>query len=203
MSAKLAAAVDAAARRLAEGGVVIYPTETFYGLGAAINRPEALRRVAALKGREGARPMPIIAADELAATALYAQIPEGARILMHRFWPGPLTLVLPARPGLPMEVVARGEVGVRVSSHPIATELARRVGPIVATSANPRDAGERARVAQIDRRLLEAVDAVIDAGETHGGKSSTVLRFVEGRPVVLREGAIQKVLIDACLPPSG
>lgn len=200
VSAKLAAAIETAARKLADGGLVIYPTETFYGLAAAINKPEALRRLAKLKGREGHKPMPLIAADELAATALYRDIPEPARILMHRFWPGPLTIVLPARPGLPMEAVGGGEVGVRVSSHPVATELARRVGPITATSANFAGTGERARVAQIDPKLIAQVDAVIDAGDTHGVKSSTVIRFAEGAPVILREGAIQKVLIDACLP---
>lgn len=201
-SKSLAHAIDVAAKKLAAGGVVIYPTETFYGLGAAVSHPEALRRLAALKGREGNKPMPVIAADEQAARSLWGEVPEIAGLLMHQFWPGPLTIVLPARPGLPFEVAQTGEVGVRVSSNPIARELARRVGPIAATSANMTGAGEKTRVSELDALVVNQVDAVIDGGRTPGGRSSTVLRLTGGKPMILREGSIQRALIEACLPPA-
>ncbi len=179
---------------------MIYPTETFYGLGAALSHPDAIRRLAELKGREGAKPMPVIAGSVEDALALWSKVPEIAKVMMHRFWPGPLTIVLPARHGLPFEVAQSGEIGIRVSSHPVARELARRAGPLVATSANLAGGGEKARVAELAPALLEAVDAVVDAGATPGGRPSTVLRLTDGHPVILREGAIQRALIEACLP---
>jgi L-threonylcarbamoyladenylate synthase len=190
--------IDAAARALLEGGLAIYPTETFYGLGAAVRSAEAVHRLGALKGRATGKPMPVIVADEASARALFLKVPEVAEIFIRRFWPGPLTLVLPARPGLPFEIAPDGEVGVRVSSHPVARELARLAGPLVATSANLAGSQESDRVERIERALRAQVQAVVDAGHTPGGRPSTVLGFADGVPVILREGAIQKALIDAC-----
>jgi L-threonylcarbamoyladenylate synthase len=197
---ELVASIEAAARVLKEGGLVIYPTETFYGLGAAIARPDAVHKLGGLKGRASGKPMPIIAADEASARSFWREVPAGAEIFLRRFWPGPLTLVLPSRPGLPFEISPTGEVGVRVSSHPVARELARLAGPLIATSANLSGSRESTKVAQIELALRDAVDAVIDAGATPGGRASTVLGFQNGEPVILREGAIQKALIDACRP---
>jgi L-threonylcarbamoyladenylate synthase len=196
--AELVKAIDDAARHLAKGGLVIYPTETFYGLGAALSSPGALRRITEMKRRSETSPFPVIVADVATARSLWSEVPESANLLIHRFWPGPLTIVLPAKPGLPFEVAPRGEVGLRISSHPVARELARRAGPIVATSANPGGAKECTWVKQIDRSLLQAVDAVIDAGETLGGRPSTVIRFVSGKVAIVREGAIQRALVEAC-----
>jgi L-threonylcarbamoyladenylate synthase len=197
--AALKKAVAAAVKKLDAGGIAIYPTETFYGIGARIDRPQALARVATLKGRDSNKPMPVIAGDPDAAFALWASVPEEVRQLASRFWPGPLTIVLRARPGLSVEIAPRGEIGVRVSPHRVARELARRCGPLAATSANVSGAGERIRVEQIERSLREQVDVVLDGGETPGGLPSTVIGFVNGVPTILREGAIQRVLVEACL----
>lgn len=197
LSSSLAAAVQEAARRLREGGIAIYPTETFYGLGAALSCPDAVRKVARLKGRSLDKPMPVIAGDEAQARSLWLEVPEVADLLLRRFWPGPLTVVLKARHGLPFEVAPLGEIGVRVSSHPVARALALAAGPLVATSANLSGSGERARVQDIEPALRAAVQSVLDAGETPGGRPSTVIGFSGGRPVVLREGAVQKAVVDA------
>ncbi len=197
--APLLPALEAAARALNEGGLAIYPTETFYGLGAAIGRADAVHRLGGLKGRSSSKPMPVIAADEASARALWTAVPPEAEIFIRRFWPGPLTIVLPARAGLPFEVVPDGEVGVRVSSHPVARELARRAGPIIATSANLSGNHESTKFSQIEGLLRQSVDAVVDAGQTPGGRPSTVIAFKNGAPVILREGAIQNALIFACL----
>ena len=197
---ELVSKIEAAARVLKEGGLVIYPTETFYGLGAAVSRPDAVHKIGALKGRENNKPMAVIVADEASARSLWREVPKAADLYIRQFWPGPLTLVLPARPGLPFEIASTGEVGVRVSSNPIARELARLVGPITSTSANLSGNHEASQVKQIEARLRESVDLVIDAGRTLGGKPSTVLGFKAGQPVVLREGAIQQALLDACKP---
>lgn len=197
LSSSLAAAVQEAARRLREGAIAIYPTETFYGLGAALSCPDAVRNVARLKGRTLDKPMPVIAGDEAQARALWLEVPDVAALLLRRFWPGPLTVVLRARHGLPFEVAPLGEIGVRVSSHPVARALALAVGPLVATSANLSGSGERARVQDIEPTLRAAVQVVLDAGETPGGRPSTVIGFSGGRPVVLREGAVQRAVVDA------
>jgi L-threonylcarbamoyladenylate synthase len=197
LSSALAAAVQEAARKLLEGGIVIYPTETYYALGAAIGRTEAVRRVVALKGRALDKPMAVIAGDEAQARALWLEVPKVAEVLLRQFWPGPLTVVLPCRHGLAFEIAPRGEIGVRISSHPVARALALAAGPLVATSANPSGTSEHARVRDLNPALRAAVDFVIDAGETPGGKPSTVIGFSSGKPVILREGAIQRVLIEA------
>jgi len=195
---ELVSKIEAAARVLKEGGLVIYPTETFYGLGAAVSRADAVHRIGQLKGRGDGKPMAVIAGDEAAARSLWREVPPEAELFIRQFWPGPLTLVLPARAGLPFEIGSTGMVGVRVSSHPVALELARLVGPIISTSANLSGNRESTKVKHIDARLRESVDRILDAGTTPGGAPSTVLGFKDGKPVVLREGAIQRALIDAC-----
>jgi L-threonylcarbamoyladenylate synthase len=198
MNSKLDVAIDIASKKLSQGGIVIYPTETFYGLGALLSHPQAVARLAALKGRVAGKPMPVIAGDEASARSLWLQIPPKAEIFLRRFWPGPLTIILSARPGLPFEIAPKGEVGVRVSSHPVARKLACQAGPLVATSANFSRGNECTLVSQLDIELVRQVEAVIDGGETTGGRPSTVLSFPEGVPTIVREGAIQKALIDAC-----
>jgi L-threonylcarbamoyladenylate synthase len=133
------------------------------------------------------------------ARSLWSSVPEIASVMMHRFWPGPLTIVLPAKHGLPFEVAHTGEIGIRVSSDPIARELARRVGPIAATSANFSGSREKTKVTELDPALISAVDAVVDSGTTPGGPASTVVRLTDGVPVILREGTIQRALIEACI----
>ena len=197
---ELVSSIEAAARLLKEGGLVIYPTETFYGLGAAVSRADAVHKIGALKGRGDGKPMAVIAADEASARSLWREVPPEAEVFIRRFWPGPLTLVLPARPTLPFEIASTGEVGVRVSSHPVARELARLAGPLISTSANLSGNRESTRVIQIEHKVRDAADQVLDAGPTPGGRPSTVLGFKGAEPVILREGAIQRALIDACRP---
>ena len=201
-SAEIQRQVDVATKRLREGGIVIYPTETFYGIGAVLSRPEALSRLASLKGRKSEKPLPVIVAGEDEARALWKEVPPLVEGLMKRFWPGPLTIVLPARAGLPFEVAPHGAIGVRVSSNEIARALAKSAGAIVATSANLAGQRECTRVAEIDPSLRGEVDAVVDVGETVGGRPSTVVTVEEGKLTVLREGAVQRVLIENCVGKS-
>ncbi len=181
-----------AARVLEQGGVVAFPTETLYGLAVDYRNADALARLAALKGREATKPFPLILARAAEAEELAAEIPLPVRGLMARFWPGPLTLVLAARPGLsPRLVSAQGGVGMRVSPHPVAAGLARALGrAITATSANlsGRPAVERPEL--LDPELLAGVDMLIDAGPTPGGPASTVLDAQAWPPRVLRAGAL-------------
>jgi L-threonylcarbamoyladenylate synthase len=180
-----------AAGVLQRGGLVAFPTETFYGLGAAALDRTAVRRVFALKGRSHASPL-LILADSVDMVARVAEIPDRARPLMARHWPGALTLVLRARPAVPEEVTgATGTVGVRLSSHVVARALVRALGsPITATSANPTGMPPPTRASQVVDLLRDGIDLVLDAGPTHGGLPSTVLDVTVDPPRVIRSGAV-------------
>jgi L-threonylcarbamoyladenylate synthase len=180
--------IAAAASAIARGEVVAFPTESSYGL-AVLLEPTALARLFSLKQREPGKPPPILIAPDM-LERLVTRVPERARTLMARFWPGPLTLVLPARTELPELVVADGYVGVRQSPHPIAAALVRAVGaPITATSAN-RSGEPPAMTADEARRAFPTVH-VLDAGTAGAGLPSTVVRVDDdGVMTMLREGAI-------------
>ncbi len=184
--------VDEAAALLRRGGIVVYPTETFYGLGSLASDAAALARLAAAKLRPEGKPLPLVAADEAQVRGVASLDDPVARALAARFWPGPLTLVLPAASGLDEAITGGGgTVGIRVPGAAAARALARGAGgPVVSTSANL--AGE-APVTSVDRlspALLAAVDGVVDGGATPGGAPSTVVAVSNRRIRLLREGAV-------------
>jgi L-threonylcarbamoyladenylate synthase len=188
--------IDEAAEVLRRGGIVVYPTETLYALGARADDAGALKRLALAKLRPEGKPLPLLAAD-LEQVLQVARLEGGAARAAERFWPGPLTLVLPAAPGLDAAVTAgSGTVGIRIPGSPIARALASRAGfALVSTSANPAGGPPPARVADLAPQLLAEVDHVLDAGPTPGGPASTVVR-IEGSIVhVLREGAIPSAAV--------
>jgi L-threonylcarbamoyladenylate synthase len=181
-----------AAAVLADGGLVAFPTETFYGLGACALCPAAVRRVFAAKGRPETKPVLLLVDSVEMVERLAAEIPAAARTLMHRYWPGPLTLVLPARDVVPVELTAgSGTVGVRLSPHALATGLVRALGqPITAPSANPSGAPPPVTARDVLDGLAGVVDLVLDAGSTAGGPPSTVLDVTVEPPRVIRRGPI-------------
>ncbi|MGZ6175428.1 MAG: L-threonylcarbamoyladenylate synthase, partial [Candidatus Binataceae bacterium] len=138
MAEKNSVAIADALAALAAGEAIVYPTETFYALGVDALSLRALDRLFAIKGREPGKPVALIAADTAMAFAVAREVPVQACVLAQAFWPGPLTLVLPARAEIPAPLVGTdGGVGVRVSSHPIARALAAGLrSPLTATSAN-------------------------------------------------------------------
>jgi L-threonylcarbamoyladenylate synthase len=184
----LAAAVAA----LVQDRLVVFPTETFYGLGACATSARAVAAVAACKGRDADKPIAVIAADVAMVDQVVARVPPAASVLMRRFWPGPLTLVLPARPDLPRELTAgSGLIGVRVASHPVPCALARAIGaPITATSANAAGAPPPVEVAAAVDTFGDAVAVYLDGGIVTGGSPSTVLLVGEDAVRVIRGGAV-------------
>ncbi len=196
---ELEARVAEAAAVLRRGGLVVYPTETFYGLGALARDPAALERLARAKLRPEGKPLPLVAAD-LAQVEEVALLEGRAARLAARLWPGPLTLVLPARAGLPVEVTAgTGTVGIRVPGSALARALARAAGgALVSTSANPSGGPPPARVDELSPGLRAAVDHVLDGGPAPGGLPSTVVA-VEGEEVrLVRAGAVSFERVTAC-----
>jgi L-threonylcarbamoyladenylate synthase len=186
------AALEAAVRVLRAGGLVAFPTETFYGLGALAFDEGAVARVFRAKSRPGDKPL-LVLVDSLAMVEQVAcEVPDRARRLMARYWPGPLTLVLPARADLPTALTAgTGTIGVRLSAHPVARALVRAAGtPITAPSANPHDGTGPRTADDVLAALGTHVDLVLDGGPTPGGPASTVLDLTRTPAVVLRAGAV-------------
>jgi L-threonylcarbamoyladenylate synthase len=193
--------LSAAIAALRGDAVVVYPTETLYGLGARALVPGAVAAVARLKGRDADKPIAVIIDDASRLEQLTTHIPAAAAALMSRFWPGPLTLVLPARADLPRELTSgSGTVGVRVSSHPVAQALAAAVGePITATSANPSGAAPACDLASARRLFGERVAAYVDGGTLAGGAGSTVLVVADDAVRVVRAGAISLAAVRETL----
>ena len=180
-----------AAAMLRADGVVAFPTETFYALGAAALSRVAVNRVFVLKGRPRSSPL-LVLVDSVSMVERVAEVTDVARSLMARYWPGALTLVLRARPIVPVEVTAStGTVGVRLSAHAVARELVRTLGdPITAPSANLTGEPPPSSSADVVRYFGAAIDLVLDGGETSGGLPSTVLDVSVDPPRLIRAGAI-------------
>jgi L-threonylcarbamoyladenylate synthase len=181
-----------AAAALEAGGIVAFPTETFYGLGVAALDAAAVRRLFALKGRPDARPMLVLVDDPRRIDA-FAMLTAAARELIGRHWPGALTLVLPARAVVPGALTAEtGTIGVRQPAHAVARALAAALGgPVTAPSANRTGETPPTTAAEVLRVFDGQVDVVLDAGPTPGGLPSTVLDVTVDPPRVLREGAVR------------
>lgn len=197
-------AIGEAAAILAAGALVAFPTETVYGLGADGLNPEAVARIYAAKGRPATNPLILHVASVASAKALVAQWPVEAQLLAERFWPGPLTLVLPASAAVPAIVRAGGpSVALRCPAHPVALALIRAVGqPLAAPSANRSQHLSPTRAEHVASSLGEAVDLILDAGPTAAGLESTILDLTGDRPRILRPGPIAPAEIAAILGSS-
>jgi len=191
-SAPPGAAIADAAAVLEAGGVVAFPTETFYGLGVAALDAAAVRRLFALKGRPESRPI-LVLVDDPARIERFALLTASARELIARHWPGALTLVLPARPVVPAELTAgTGTIGVRQPGHPVARALAAALAaPVTAPSANLTGAAPPTSAADVLAVFDGQIDLVLDAGPSPGGAPSTVLDVTVDPPRVVREGAVR------------
>jgi L-threonylcarbamoyladenylate synthase len=186
---------------LKNGGVIAYPTETFYGLGANAGDAAAVERIFAIKGRSFSNPVSLIIGNDENLAELVQEVPPTAKILMQAFWPGALTLVFRASARInPRLTAGTGKIGIRVSSHPIAAALAKTLAfPITATSANLSGAPECSTAAEVMDRLGEKIAVLIDGGRTPGGVGSTVLDMATDPPAILREGVISGTSIYAVL----
>lgn len=194
---------EVAARALAvleRGGVIAYPTETFYALGARYDDEAALERLYELKHRPRDKAMPLLVGGDEQLALLTSGSSDAARVLMRRFWPGPLTLLFSARPGLSAFVVAGGAVAARVPGDSFALRLARAAPfAFTATSANRAGRPPAVSAAMVVAAFGDRLDLIVDGSETPGLLPSTIVD-VAGRAVtVLREGAVPAAAVQACL----
>ena len=178
---------------LLKGGLVAFPTETFYGLGANALDPKAFGRVYAIKGRREDKPLLVLVDSVRMVETLVEEISPTALVLMTRYWPGPLTLVLKAIRGLPPHLTAgTGTIGVRFPGHPVAFGLVRAAGfPVTAPSANPSGAKPPTTAAKVLQAFDGKIDLVLDGGATKGDLPSTVLDVTVAPPRILRKGALE------------
>ena len=190
------ATIQAAARILAGGGVIVYPTETLYGLGADASNEVALERLVELKGREAGKPIAVLVSDTEMLEGVVEEVSTAAADLMRRFWPGPLTIVLRARPTVSHWLTGGGDsIGVRVSSHPTAMALVRALGrPLTAPSANPAGLRPPTRLDEARAYFGSRVDCYVDGGGLPGEPASTVVD-ARGELRVIRDGAVPAHLL--------
>src|SRR3954465_5843740 len=193
--------IAAAARGLADGRLVAFPTETVYGLGADATNGEAVARLYAAKGRPQFNPLIAHVADAHAASSL-GQFSDHAKLLATAFWPGPLTLVLPRTEDCPVSELATAgldSIAVRVPDHPIARELIGAFGrPIVAPSANRSGHVSPTTAAHVLADLRGQIDLVVDGGPTSVGVESTIVACLD-KPTLLRPGGLAREAITRLL----
>jgi L-threonylcarbamoyladenylate synthase len=199
------ALVRRAAEVLRGGGLVAFPTETVYGLGADARNAAAADRIFTAKGRPARNPLIVHVATAEAARELAAYWPEAAQLLAERFWPGPLTLVVPRGRTIPDVVTAGGPtVALRAPAHPVARALLEEADfPVAAPSANPSAGLSPTRAEHVLRGLGGRIELILDAGPTPGGLESTVLDLTAVPPRLLRPGLVSPAELEAVLGPLG
>jgi len=184
--------IAAAAAVVEAGGLVAFPTESFYGLGADALDSDAVARVFEVKGRPEHKALLVLVDSIEMAVGLAARVSDGARALMARYWPGPLTLVLEAADRVPAGLTGGGStIGVRMPGHAVARALVRSAGrPITAPSANPSEAPPALTAAAVRDYFEGRVELILDGGPTVGGAGSTVADCTVWPPRILRQGPV-------------
>ena len=193
--------ITRAAALIKTGGLVIFPTSSFYGIGAPALDAEAVGRVFQVKQRHPEKPLLILIALPTDLDSLVQSIPETAERLMKAFWPGSLTLVFEAADRLPPNLTGyTSKIGIRLAGHPVAISLAKAVGaPITGTSANLSGHSACSAVGDLEPHFRDQVDLVVDAGRLGGGKGSTVVDVTADPPKIHREGGIDAAKIQTVL----
>jgi tRNA threonylcarbamoyl adenosine modification protein (Sua5/YciO/YrdC/YwlC family) len=190
---------QAAADALGQGGLVVVPTDTVYGIAARLDRPAGLAAIFVAKARPAGLALPVLVADLDQARGL-AHLDERAEALAGSFWPGGLTMVLARSPSLTDDLGGDGvTVGVRVPDHPDLRRLLAETGPLATSSANRSGEPTPRTVREIEAVFGDAVAVYLDGGPAEAGPPSTVVRLTDGAPVLVREGAVPFEKIQAVL----
>jgi L-threonylcarbamoyladenylate synthase len=199
LPANEAGAIEEAVRVLQQGGLVVFPTDTVYGIGALGHDAAAVGRLFEVKGRPTGKSIPLLIGRVEDLTLVAKEVPEAANQLIEAFWPGGLTLVVPRSDWVPDVVTSGGStVAVRQPDHLGALELIRAAGePLATTSANLSGEPSAVIVTEVVHQLFGRVDLILDGGRCPGGTPSTVVDLSGEKPRLLREGAISRAKIEA------
>ncbi len=199
LSANDLSALNHAIKILENNGIVAFPTDTVYGLGAMVFQPLGIKRLFLAKGRENTQAVPVLLGNVEDITIVTEYPGQAVHRLAGRFWPGPLTLVLPRRSIIPKLIAPTPTIGVRIPNHPVAIKLLKRTGPLAVTSAN-LSGGENAHTAEeVLAQLDGRVDLILDGGRTPGGIPSTVVDMTGEDINILRSGPISEEEIRGVL----
>jgi L-threonylcarbamoyladenylate synthase len=190
LPASSSGAIAHALQILTAGGLVAFPTDTVYGVGALVFDGKAVESIYIAKDRPSEKAIPVLVSDLEDLERVGIDIPDSAYILASRFWPGPLTILVPKRADLPESVSATTTVGVRVPDHEVARALLRAAGPMAVTSANISGKQSPVTAEEVYEQLAGRIDLIIDGGKTPGGVPSTLVDCTTPELKVLREGPI-------------
>lgn len=185
-----ASEIRAALNVLQNGGIVAFPTDTVYGLGALAFDNAAIESIYTAKDRSIEKAIPILIGDLSGLDQIADDIPNMALHFAARFWPGPLTCIVPKKQTLPLAVSATSTVAVRIPNHPDALALLRAAGPMAVTSANISGQPSPSTAKEVYAQLIGRIPLILDGGKTPGGIPSTVVDCTGSEPVILREGPI-------------
>ena len=198
------AGIAAAALAVQRGQLVVFPTDTVYGLGADAFDPGSVRRLLAAKGRGRDMPPPVLVSAPTTLDALAVGVPSYARALIAELWPGPLTVVCKQQPSLQWDLGdTRGTVAVRMPDHEVALELLSRTGPLAVSSANLTGKDAATTADEAEEMLGASVEVLLDGGATPGSVPSTIVDATGERPRVLRLGVIGLERLNEILEPLG
>jgi len=182
---------------LRKGGVIAYPTDTVYGLGADAFNSVAVQRIYEIKHRSESNPFPLLIADVKQLAALAEPIPELAWFLARQFWPGGVTLVLSKKDSVPAHLASGPSIAVRIPNHPTCLTLLQHLArPLIGTSANISGQPAALTAQEVGQQLGGRIDFVINGGKCPGGKESTVVDVTRESPIILRQGIIPAGDID-------
>jgi L-threonylcarbamoyladenylate synthase len=183
-------AIERALEILHGGSLVAFPTDTVYGVGGLAFNAAAIDEIFQVKDRSTEKAIPILIGSIDQLPLVSGEINDLARRLAARFWPGPLTLVIPSSPRLPANLSPSQTVGVRMPDHPLALALLQQAGPLAATSANLSGGPNTLTAQEVFAQLNERIPLILDGGRTPGGQPSTVVDFTGVEPIILRPGPI-------------
>ena len=172
------------------GGLVAFPTDTIYGLGAAVFNERAVDQIHAVRGRNGGKPIPVLIGDPDQLELVASRVNLQSEKLARRFWPGPLTIILPRQPGIPQAVSTLATVGVRIPNFAPTLELLNQSGPLAVSSASLAGMNGACTVPGVLAQLDGRIPLILDGGTTPGGIPSTVVDCTLTGPLIIREGPI-------------
>lgn len=184
---------------LKQGKLVAFPTDTVYGLGADLHNPESIKQLYDVKGRDAAKAIAVLVGSPLFLEDIVLELSPIAQRLAEKFWPGPLTLVVPAHPSLPSNLSPLPTVGVRMPDHQDTVTLLNLTGPLAVTSANLSGAPSCVTAQEVFEQIGENIPLILDGGKTPGGLSSTVVDCTRDEIKILRVGPISQAELEAAL----
>jgi L-threonylcarbamoyladenylate synthase len=183
-------AFAAAEQIIQQGGIISFPTDTVYGIGASAFNRDAIEKIFVVKARSKEKSIPVLIGSPQDLDSITVELnPVVARVIDH-FWPGALTVIVPMLPGLPENLSAENTVGIRIPDHDLTRQLLRITGPLAATSANLSGKRSARSAQEVLDQLDQSINLILDGGITPGGIPSTVLDCTGDSPAVLREGPI-------------